>query len=90
MSNVALGFTGIGVVLVLLAIRMPIGIALGLVSFTGIAILRGFDVALGLLMAVPYDFAANWLSSQPVDATHALNFSAGVSNFNVFLGRSFN
>jgi hypothetical protein len=30
------------------------------------------------------------LSSQPVDATHALNLSAGVSNCNVFLGRSFN
>ena len=30
------------------------------------------------------------VSSQPVDATHALKLSAGVSNFNVFLGRSFN
>ena len=30
------------------------------------------------------------LPSQPVNATHALNLSAGVSNCNVFLGRSFN
>jgi hypothetical protein len=30
-----------------------------------------------------------WLPSQPVNATHALNLSAGVSNCNVFLGRSF-
>ena len=29
------------------------------------------------------------LPFQPVNATHALNFSAGVSNCNVFLGRSF-
>jgi hypothetical protein len=28
------------------------------------------------------------LRFQPVDATHALNRSAGVSKFNVFLGRS--
>ncbi len=29
------------------------------------------------------------LSVQPVDATHALNLSAGVSKSNVLLGRSF-
>jgi len=29
------------------------------------------------------------LSSQPIDATHALNRSAGVSNPSVFRGRSF-
>jgi hypothetical protein len=31
----------------------------------------------------------NTLPSQPVNATHALNLSVGVSNCNVFLGRSF-
>ena len=31
-----------------------------------------------------------WLSAQPVDATHALNLSAGVSKLNVLRGRSFN
>jgi hypothetical protein len=30
------------------------------------------------------------LSAQPVDATHALNLSAGVSKLNVLRGRSFN
>jgi hypothetical protein len=30
------------------------------------------------------------LPSQPVDATHALNLSAGVSNSSVLRGRSFN
>ena len=29
-----------------------------------------------------------WLRFQPIDATHWLNRSAGVSKFNVFLGRS--
>jgi len=32
----------------------------------------------------------NWLSSQLVAATHWLNLSTGISNYNVFLGRSFN
>ena len=31
-----------------------------------------------------------WLSAQSVDATHALNLSAGVSNSNVLRGRLFN
>ena len=30
------------------------------------------------------------LRFQPIDATHSLNRSAGVSKSNVFLGRSFN
>jgi len=30
------------------------------------------------------------LPAQPIDATHALNLSAGVSKANVFRGRSFN
>jgi hypothetical protein len=34
--------------------------------------------------------AGNTLPAQPIDATQALNLSAGVSKFNVFRGRSFN
>ena len=37
----------------------------------------------------PSRMAAFRVRSQPVDATHWLNRSAGVSKFNVFLGRSF-
>jgi len=33
---------------------------------------------------------ADWLPPQSVDATHALNLSAGVSNSNVLRGRSLN
>ena len=36
------------------------------------------------------DLCPLMLPSQPVAATHCLNLSAGVSNCNVFLGRSFN
>ncbi len=67
MSPVAIGFAGIAVVLLLLALRTPIGVALGLVSLTGIAMLRDVSVAVGTLRSIPYDFAAGWeLSAIPM------------------------
>lgn len=67
MSSVAIGFSGIFAVLVLLALRVPIGVALGLVSLTGIALLRDISVALGTLRSIPYDFSAGWeLSAIPM------------------------
>jgi hypothetical protein len=33
-------------------------------------------------------FDRSWLQFQPIDTTHWLKRSAGVSKFNVFLGRS--
>jgi C4-dicarboxylate transporter DctM subunit len=49
-----------GIVIFLIAIRMPIGVALGLVSFVGIAQMRGLDVAFGMMKTIPFDFAAHW------------------------------
>lgn len=67
MSSVAIGFTGIAVVLVLLALRVPIGVALGTVSLVGIGLLRDPAVAVGTLRSIPYDFAASWsLSAIPM------------------------
>lgn len=67
MDNLTLGFVGIGVVLALLAIRVPIAIALATVSIAGIALIRGLDPALGALGTLPFDFAANWsLSAVPM------------------------
>lgn len=67
MSSVGIGFAGIGAVLILLALRVPIGVALGLVSLTGIALLRDVSVAVGSLRSIPYDFAAGWeLSAIPM------------------------
>jgi C4-dicarboxylate transporter, DctM subunit len=66
-SQAELGLVSLGAVLVLLAIRVPIGVALGGVSILGIAYLRGFDVAIGMLRSAPYDFMANWeLSAIPM------------------------
>ena len=67
MSDVSIGFTGLGILLLLLALRTPIGVALMSVSFTGLWVLMGWRVAWGSLGTLPYQFAANWvLSSVPM------------------------
>jgi C4-dicarboxylate transporter, DctM subunit len=51
----------------LLLLRVPVGVALGGVSFIGIWIMVGSKSAWGILTAVPYDFIASWtLSSVPM------------------------
>jgi C4-dicarboxylate transporter DctM subunit len=66
-SQVELGIVSLAAAVILLAIRVPIGVALGGVSILGIWYLRGLDVALGLLRSAPYDFMANWeLSAIPM------------------------
>ena len=67
MSEIQLGFAGLGILLFLLAIRVPIGIALVGVSFCGIWALTSWNVAWGSIGIIPYQFAANWvLSSVPM------------------------
>jgi len=67
MDSLAIGFAGIGVVMVLLAVRVPIAVALATVSIGGIWILRGHRAALGTLGSLPYDFASNFtLSAVPM------------------------
>jgi TRAP-type mannitol/chloroaromatic compound transport system permease large subunit len=67
MSPAVLGLITLAALLGLLALRVPIGVALGGVSIIGIWHLRGLDVALGLLRSAPYDFLANWeLSAIPM------------------------
>ena len=67
MSPVVVGALGLATALLLIAIRMPIGVALGLVGLLGVAQLRDFNVAYGLLKSVPFELAANWsLSAVPM------------------------
>ena len=54
----AIGLTGIGVLLLLMALRMPIGIAMLLVGIVGFAILNGPQAALAALGSYPYQYAA--------------------------------
>lgn len=60
MDRVDIGLASIAVTLLLIAIRMPIGIALAGVSFVGIGILTTPKAAWGIVSAIPYNFIATW------------------------------
>lgn len=65
--SVETGFISLVVLLVLLAIRVPIAIALIGVSLGGLTNLLGWDTALSMLAAKPYEFVSNWtLSAVPM------------------------
>ncbi|WP_371998898.1 TRAP transporter large permease (plasmid) [Tistrella mobilis] len=67
MSDVQIGLSGLGLLLVFIALRIPIGISLIGVSFGGLWMLMGWKVAWGSLGLLPFQFAANWvLSSVPM------------------------
>jgi len=67
LSPVSIGFSGLAILVALMAARFPIGIALGLVSVGGITALRGPDAAIAALAGLPFEFAANWsLSAVPM------------------------
>lgn len=67
MSSELIGIVGIGGLVLLLLLRVPIAFALAGVSFAGITAILGTRPAFGILSAVTYDFAASWtLSAIPM------------------------
>ncbi|WP_069298619.1 TRAP transporter large permease [Neptunicoccus sediminis] len=67
MTDVAIGLTGLGSLMALIALRVPIGVSLIGVSFIGLWSLMGSRVAWGALGVIPYQFTSNWvLSSIPM------------------------
>lgn len=65
--SLEVGFMGIGVLLVLLVLRVPVALALIAVSFGGIAALIGWEPAFGIVSSTPYSFVASWtLSAVPM------------------------
>ena len=56
MENVTIGFIGLGVGLLLVRLRVQIGVALGAVSFFGIALIVNLRAAWGIVTAVPSHF----------------------------------
>ncbi|MGE3844695.1 MAG: TRAP transporter large permease [Vicinamibacterales bacterium] len=60
MSNLTIGFVGLAAGLGLIALRVPIGIALGSVSFVGIALILNMQAAWGIVTAVPFNFVGDW------------------------------
>lgn len=65
--NPDLGFYSLAVLLVLLVMRVPIGLALTAVSFGGLYLMRGFNPAFGVIKSTPFEFVAHWtLSAVPM------------------------
>ncbi|MBU2359181.1 TRAP transporter large permease [Loktanella sp. M215] len=67
MAKETVGFIGIFVLLAMIFLRVPVGVALASVSVGGIFIIMGERPAIGMLSSIPYDFTAHWtLSSIPM------------------------
>jgi tripartite ATP-independent transporter DctM subunit len=65
--NVTAGLWALAVLFVLLALRVPIAVALVLVSFGGVWYLLGLTPAIGILSSTPYEFISSWtLSAVPM------------------------
>ena len=66
MTSIELGFGFIGLLIFLILVRVPIGVALIGVSFLGLWSLVGWRIAWASLGTIPYQFASSWvLSSVP-------------------------
>jgi tripartite ATP-independent transporter DctM subunit len=60
MDRVTIGYLAILAGLGLIALRVPIGVALGVVSFIGIAAILNMQAAWGIVTAVPFNFVGDW------------------------------
>ncbi|MBN9889309.1 TRAP transporter large permease [Salipiger abyssi] len=67
MDRLEIGIAGIVVALILIALRMQVGVVLGIVAFGGIAAITNMGAAWGILTAIPANFIAQWsLSAVPM------------------------
>ncbi len=67
MASIHIAFICLAGMLVLMAIRVPIAIALGLSAFAGLAWLLGINAAFRVLGSAPFEFGASWeLSAVPL------------------------
>ena len=60
MDNVTIGAVATLIGLGLVALRVQIGVALGIVSFFGIAAILNMRAAWGIVTAVPFNFVGDW------------------------------
>jgi C4-dicarboxylate transporter DctM subunit len=67
MSTTALAFSSLAVMLLLMGIRVPIGVAMATVAFVGFWINGNINIALAVMRDTPFSFAASWdLSAIPM------------------------
>jgi tripartite ATP-independent transporter DctM subunit len=91
MSGTEIGLLSLGVILALVALRLPIAIVLLVVGGVGIAVTISTSTALSFLGSVPYEFAASWeLSAVPMFLLMgALAFRSGLTDSLYAAVRSF-
>ncbi|MDY0206584.1 MAG: TRAP transporter large permease subunit [Pseudomonas sp.] len=64
---IEIGFYGLAILLVLLALRVPVALALISVALGGVTLMFGWDTSISLLAAKPYEFLSKWtLSAVPM------------------------
>ena len=67
MSSLTIGYLSMPVLIVLLLLRVPIGVALASIAFCGLAFISNFRVAFSLLTTVPFELIGDWsLSAVPM------------------------
>lgn len=60
MDALTIGLLSLAAIMALIALRLPIGVALGGVTMFGFAYLTNWNVALGVIRETPFVFSANW------------------------------
>lgn len=67
MSSLTIGYLSMPVLIALLLLRVPIGVALASIAFCGLAFISNFRVAFSLLTTVPFELIGDWsLSAVPM------------------------
>jgi tripartite ATP-independent transporter DctM subunit len=65
--NLTVGIAGLVILFVLLALQVPIAIAMMAIAFVGVWVMLGLSPAIGILANTPYEFVASWtLSAVPM------------------------
>lgn len=65
--NLTVGIAGLVILFVLLALQVPIAIAMMAIAFVGVWVMLGLSPAIGVLANTPYEFVASWtLSAVPM------------------------
>ena len=94
MTDIQIGFLGVALTLMLIAVRIPVAIVLGSVAFCGIWATTSLRAAWSVVSSIPYNFVTDWnLSAIPtfllmgVIAAEAGLTRGLFSAIRVFLGR---
>ena len=67
MSSLTIGYLSMPMLIVLLLLRIPIGVALASTAFVGLALVANFRVSFALLSTVPFELIGDWsLSAVPM------------------------